>query len=80
MTVNDRNVVLTGLPRGGATLSCNLIGEVSNTLHQTGPCTVSRFSLRGCSRSELDELLKCRNLNKLYDRDTMIREIAYKSF
>ena len=34
---NDRNLVLTGLSCGGTTLSCYLIGKVSDTVASNEP-------------------------------------------
>lgn len=45
MTVNDRNVVLTRIPRDGILLSCYLIGKVSSTVASYEPL---RRSLKLC--------------------------------
>lgn len=43
--MNDRNnIVLTGLPRGGTTLSCYLVGTVSNTVALNEPIRRGKFA------------------------------------
>lgn len=41
--MNARNVVLTGLPRGGTTLSCYLVGKVRNTVALNEPIRRDKF-------------------------------------